>query len=85
MKYYFTTLGVFVEAAAGGLEDKAKMTMWMWDQVIKAAFALLPHSCGRTAPCPRQRSSSDLRARRIFISLICQRLYLHSTLHYYRE
>lgn len=35
MKYYFTTLGgAFVEAAAGGLEHKAKMTTWMWDQVI---------------------------------------------------
>lgn len=31
MKYYFTT---FVEAAAGGLEDEAKMTTWMWDEVI---------------------------------------------------
>lgn len=35
MKYYFTTLGgAFVEAAAGGLENEAKMSTWMWNQVI---------------------------------------------------
>lgn len=34
---------------------------------------------------PRHRSSSALRACGIFISLICQRLYLHSTHPYYHE